>query len=127
MIIDPSSQLLKIMNEDIPVKIKTETSENVNLVKMKKIKDPEGKDYTAGTLSEFSNNQLSKIIEEWNSQLVGKDVKLTYKVHETTKKTIVSLVDVKTDEIIREIPSEKMLDLIAKIWDSVGILVNKKG
>lgn len=95
--------------------------------KYNKIKDPEGNEYTPGTLSNYSQEQLQRVIDQSNKHLLGKDAKLTYKVHESTQKTIITLVDTKTDEVIREIPSEKMLDSIANIWEMVGIIVNKKG
>ncbi|MDT2833649.1 flagellar protein FlaG [Vagococcus carniphilus] len=125
MDINNHSVLHRIINETEPVK-KVEKVADVT-VKEKKIIDPEGNEYTPGTLSNYSQEQLQKMIDQSNKHLLGKDAKLTYKVHESTKKTIITLVDTNTEEVIREIPSEKMLDSIANIWEMVGIIVNKEG
>ncbi|MFW7431948.1 flagellar protein FlaG [Vagococcus carniphilus] len=125
MDINNHSVLHRIINETEPVK-KVEKVADVT-VKEKKIIDPEGNEYTPGMLSNYSQEQLQKMIDQSNKHLLGKDAKLTYKVHESTKKTIITLVDTNTEEVIREIPSEKMLDSIANIWEMVGIIVNKEG
>lgn len=125
MDINNHSVLHRIINETEPVK-KVDKVADVT-VKEKKIIDPEGNEYTPGTLSNYSQEQLQKMIDQSNKHLLGKDAKLTYKVHESTKKTIITLVDTNTEEVIREIPSEKMLDSIANIWEMVGIIVNKEG
>ena len=37
------------------------------------------------------------------------------------------MVDKTTDKVVKEIPSKKMLDMIGRIWDEMGIAVDKKG
>ncbi len=39
---------------------------------------------------------------------------------------MVKVIDVTTDEIIREIPPEKILDLVAAIWEVSGIIVDER-
>lgn len=51
---------------------------------------------------------------------------LAFKVHDKTGKLMVQIVDLKTKEIIKEMPPEEMLDLEAKIHEMVGILIDKK-
>lgn len=126
MDINNDSILYRIIHEQLDTKHKS-ISDNKLEISEKKIKDPEGNEYTPGTLSNYSQVQIQKMIDESNKYLLGKDAKLTYKTHESTKKTIITLVDTKTNEVIREIPSEKMLDSIANIWEMVGLIVNKKG
>ncbi|MEG0254344.1 flagellar protein FlaG [Vagococcus sp.] len=126
MDINNHSVLYRMVNEQKEMTKQVDNPSDIT-VKNKKIKDPEGNEYTPGTLSNYSQVQLQKVIDQSNKHLLGKGAKLTYKVHESTKKTIITLVDIKTEEVIREIPSEKMLDSIANIWEMVGIIVNKKG
>jgi flagellar protein FlaG len=40
---------------------------------------------------------------------------------------MVRLVDMQTNEVIKEIPPANMLDVIGKIWDDMGIAVDRKG
>lgn len=39
---------------------------------------------------------------------------------------MVKVIDVNTDEVIREIPPEKILDLVAAIWEITGIMVDER-
>lgn len=47
-------------------------------------------------------------------------------MHDELEKYYVKVVDPKTDEVIREIPPEKMLDIYAQIADYMGLLVDEK-
>ena len=38
----------------------------------------------------------------------------------------IKLVDRDTKEVIKELPPEKTLDMIAKVWEMAGILVDEK-
>lgn len=65
---------------------------------------------------------------ENNSEL---DIRLTdtrfeFSIHEGTEAVMVKVIDTETDEIIREIPPEKILDMVAKMWELAGILVDKR-
>ena len=55
------------------------------------------------------------------------DNRFEFKIHERTGRIMVKLVNKETDEIVKEIPPEKILDLVASIWDLVGILVDERG
>lgn len=46
--------------------------------------------------------------------------------HEDTNRVTIKIVDKDTKEVIKEIPPEKTLDLIAKAWELAGILVDEK-
>lgn len=72
-------------------------------------------------------HKIEASVAEVNQRLLGKDMKLAYEVHERTGRTMVRLVDMQTNEVIKEIPPANMLDVIGKIWDDMGIAVDRKG
>jgi len=76
---------------------------------------------------EYSPSDLQKAVEEANKFIFRDKGKFEFKVHERTNRMMVKIVDKETDETIKEIPSEKILDLVASIWDLVGILVDERG
>ena len=47
-------------------------------------------------------------------------------VHEGTNRVTIKIVDKSTKEVIKELPPEKTLDMIARIWDMAGILVDER-
>ena len=47
-------------------------------------------------------------------------------IHEETNRVTIKIVDKDTKEVIKELPPEKTLDMIAKAWELAGILVDEK-
>lgn len=74
----------------------------------------------------YSERDIKDIIEKANDDFVIYDRRFEFSVHEKTKKISVKVLDTVTDEVIREIPPEKILDLVAGIWEMAGIIVDKK-
>jgi flagellar protein FlaG len=50
---------------------------------------------------------------------------LSFQIHEDTEKMMVKVIDLNTDEVIKELPPEEMLDLQARIHEMVGILIDE--
>ena len=70
--------------------------------------------------------QIEDIIEKLNKQILIYDRRLDISIHEKTKQVMVKVIDAGTDEVIREIPPEKVLDMNAKLLELSGIIVDKK-
>jgi flagellar protein FlaG len=49
-----------------------------------------------------------------------------YSYHKETKRVSIKVIDKNTDKVIREIPPEKSLDMLQKMWEMAGILVDEK-
>lgn len=49
-----------------------------------------------------------------------------FSIDEPTHRVSIKVIDRVTDEIIREIPPEESLDVLAKIWELAGLLVDEK-
>ena len=75
----------------------------------------------------YQKEDLQRAIDDTNRMVFKNDNRFEFKIHERTGRMMVKLIDKETDEIIKEIPSEKILDLVASIWDLVGILVDERG
>lgn len=65
-------------------------------------------------------------VEDVNKILQYMNDRLEFSVHEATNRIMVRVWDRQTDEIIREIPPEQFLDLVAKLQELVGLLVDKR-
>lgn len=77
--------------------------------------------------NEPSKDQLNKWAENATAVLQRHNASLSFKVHEGTGRTLVELVDTQSHEVLREIPPEKMLDVIAGIWEWSGIVIDEMG
>lgn len=76
--------------------------------------------------SEVSRGDLIKAVENVNEKIKVDNKKLECSYHERTKSFVVKVVDTATNEIIREVPPEKMLDMIADVWDRLGLFLDEK-
>lgn len=72
----------------------------------------------------ISRKELEELVKEKNKELEKR--KLEFKIHEKTGRIMVKMVDVETEEVIREIPPEKFLNLVGDIWEQVGIIVDER-
>lgn len=49
-----------------------------------------------------------------------------YSYHKETNRVSIKVINSDTDEVVREIPPEKSLDMLQKMWEMAGILVDEK-
>ncbi|KAF6587341.1 MULTISPECIES: flagellar protein FlaG [Paenibacillus] len=74
----------------------------------------------------FGDEQLIKAIDRAVKALQGPTTTLEMSVHEKTHQILVKVLNKDTGELIREIPPEKTLDLVAKMMEIAGILIDEK-
>lgn len=84
-----------------------------------------GTQYSAGEQQQASNEQIKKAVEQLNKKAL-KNSEAVFGIHEATNRVTIKIVDKTTKEVIREVPPEKTLDMIAKVWEIAGILVDEK-
>lgn len=71
------------------------------------------------------NAQIKKAVEEINKNNLN-HTEAIFGIHEATNRVTIKIVDKDTKEIIKEYPPEKTLDMIAKVWEMAGIMVDEK-
>lgn len=71
-------------------------------------------------------DEIRESIKLSNRQLHVYDRKLDITIHEKTSEILVKIIDTRTDEVIREIPSEELLDSLAHRKEIAGILIDKQ-
>lgn len=72
-----------------------------------------------------ASEPLKKAIAEMNRKINSKE-EAVFGVHEDTNRIMIKIVNKDTKEIVKEFPPEKTLDMIAKVWEIAGILVDEK-
>lgn len=71
-----------------------------------------------------TNEQIKKAVEQMNKKMA--DSEAVFGIHEDTNRVTIKIVDKNTKETIKELPPEKTLDMIAKVWEMAGILVDER-
>lgn len=79
-----------------------------------------------GEHKELSKEEIFQKVEEVNQKLRGFDRRLEFSIHDETHRIMVKVINTVDDSVIREIPSEKALDMLAYVWKMTGILVDEK-
>lgn len=70
------------------------------------------------------SEKIKKAVEQLNKNLGHSSA--IFGIHEATNRVTIKIVDKDTKEVIKELPPEKTLDMIAKVWELAGILVDEK-
>ena len=71
-----------------------------------------------------SSDQVKKAVEKLNKNMSNSEA--IFGIHDATNRVTIKIVDKETKEVLKEIPPEKSLDMIAKAWELAGILVDEK-
>ena len=101
------------------------TELNMKVANPVKIEVKEDKLATEGR-KRYTEDEIINTIETANKELIAYDRRFEFSIHEKTKQIMVKIIDVTNDEVIREIPPEKILDLVAAIWEISGIIVDER-
>lgn len=95
---------------------KIEIAKQVNNEKRADVKDEE---VINDEMLENSIKQANKGLEQYNRMIERT-------IHEKTHTIMYVLKDTVTNEIIREFPPKKIQDMIAKMWEMAGILIDER-
>lgn len=79
-----------------------------------------------GTNVSIGEAQLIKAIDRAMKALEGPSTTFEVSVHKQTHSIMVKVLNKDTGELIREIPPEKTLDLVAKMMEFAGILIDER-
>ncbi|MDF2546593.1 MAG: hypothetical protein K0R93_1491 [Anaerosolibacter sp.] len=71
--------------------------------------------------------QLIDAIEKSNDEFIMENTSLKFSIHEKTKQIQVKIINNTTNEVVREIPAEKILDMVAAMLERTGIFMDKRG
>lgn len=70
--------------------------------------------------------KLIEKVREMNEFLEHKSTSLKFQLHEKLDIYYVQIIDTVTDEVLKEIPNKKFLDMYASIAEIAGLLVDEK-
>lgn len=90
-----------------------------------------GKDQLGDQSSEqkegnLSAQQLKDALSKANSRFKDQRTRCEFTYHEETKRVSIKVFDRDTKEVIREIPPEKAIEMVEKMWELAGMLVDEK-
>lgn len=115
-----------------PVKAETTPAAEVTMEKQEKPENNHAEDTNeqgrmeVENAKEVSPEKVKKAVSEINQKIKPTHTSCQFSYHEETNRISIKVINDDTDEVIREIPPEKTLDMIAKTLELEGILVDEK-
>jgi len=75
---------------------------------------------------EQHKHTIPQLVDKVNKKLEESGTHIQVKVHEKTNTIMVVVLKDETNEVVREVPSEKMLDVMYNLSQMVGVFVDEK-
>lgn len=133
-IMSVQAQPVNIPKQPVPVE-KPTTSEDTTVQAAEKVDKTtvvvdntqaknQGNNAAAEQQEQPSSEQIKKAVEQMRKNMNNSEA--IFGIHEGTNRVTIKIVDKKTKDVIKELPPEKTLDMIAKAWELAGILVDEK-
>jgi len=70
--------------------------------------------------------EVEEAIMKLNDTAEAMQLSLRFLMHEGSERWMVQVVDIQQDEIVREMPPEKVLNVVAQIQSLIGVLLDEK-
>lgn len=91
-----------------------------------KVEEQSKNNTQAAPEKQVSKDDLINMSKMMSQFLAMTNPDLKFDVHEDTNRLIVNLVDGKANRVLKTFPSKEFLDMVARIKDYVGMIVDKK-
>ena len=124
-----SSSTAEMKEENVP---KVEKAENLTVSEtlakdtsdLNTKQTPGEENNTQQQSQQQKNAQLKKAVEDINKKAVNSEA--IFGIHEATNRVTIKIIDKDTKKVIKELRPEKTLDMIAKVWELAGLMVDEK-
>lgn len=73
-----------------------------------------------------TTKQIKDAISKANNKMKSSRTRCEFSYHEETKRVSIKVLDQDTNEVIREIPPEESLEMLEKMWELAGLIVDEK-
>ena len=140
MAIEPLGSVMTIQSQTVQRPVKTsEAAENKEVstpaqvtnvdpvtVSVSKADNKDGQ--SAGNQNaeqqQAANEKVKKAVEQLNRNMPHSEA--VFGIHDGTNRVMIKIVDKDTKEVIKEFPPEETLDMIEKVWELAGIMVDER-
>lgn len=70
--------------------------------------------------------RLKTAVDAANKKIKNTQTRCEFSYNNEVNRVSIKVLDKETDEVIREIPPEETLEMVQKLWEMAGILVDEK-
>ena len=73
---------------------------------------------------EATSENVKKAVSDLNKKMSNTTAQ--FGIHEGTNRVTIKIIDKETKDVLKEYPAEETLEMIEKVWELAGIVVDKK-
>jgi flagellar protein FlaG len=84
------------------------------------------KQLTVAEREECELEKLQEAVRRMNDRAANNHITLRFRLHEEANRWMVQVVDVVEEEVLKVIPPEELLDLVGRIHELAGLLVDTR-
>ncbi|MFA5576517.1 MAG: flagellar protein FlaG [Tissierellaceae bacterium] len=123
MLIESVNSVASTFSDIRPVQPSEHVAERAEVSSQKQTRQGDERVFDEKRITE---EEAISLIEKANKDFVVYDRRFEFSIHDATRQIMVKIIDANTDEVIRELPPEKILDMVAALWEVAGIIVDRK-
>ncbi|MFT8313952.1 MAG: flagellar protein FlaG [Clostridium sp.] len=75
---------------------------------------------------QITESQVKDVVDKMNKLLDGENTHVEYEAHKGMWNAVIKIMDNKTDEVVTQIPAKQVVDAMENLYNSVGIIMDKK-
>lgn len=79
-----------------------------------------------GESTKIKEEDVKKAVDTLNKEFKEKDTYLQYEVYGKFNNIVVKVMDKSTNELVKELPSKKIIDMVEKLCEMSGMFVDEK-
>lgn len=118
-----------------PVKVETNSSQSVSEAPVSSV---EVRPITVNSNAKSGNEEeqerqqpsnakkIQNAVNSANTLMKHARTRCEFSYHEETKRISIKVIDKDTEETIREIPPEETLEMVEKMWELAGIMIDER-
>ncbi len=103
--------------------IKPTAAKDAELDRTSAIQAVEESEKTAKAEEEPTSEQMQKLVDDMSTMMAVMRKGLAFKIDENSGTNIVSVMDIESGDVIRQIPNEEALKLAQKLTEVTGLLM----
>ena len=119
----PSTAVVAVKAADMQPAI---TGKNESTISSLKSGDNKQNTEMTADNNQTSESQCKKVTEELNNFMQSMNTDIKFVFHNRTDTLMIQVEDGKTHRVLKEFPAHELLDMVAKMKDDVGALVDQK-
>jgi flagellar protein FlaG len=106
--------------------ISTKNNPHDNVVEQESIKNTENQSNENQPKAEISVKQLEMVAQQLQEFVGEMSKSLEFIVDKDSGRDVIKIIDKTNGDVIKQYPSEEVLDLVSKLSEATGSLVNEK-